>query len=114
MSGSVNNGGQIHQRIEPAQKLVDRIDRRIFGDDFRKVVAKGDGYRTVEIGTDMRRFVGDLESIEAGVFDNMIILAVIDDLHIAIRKVSRAPARTPVIWCETALFQGGNEVVIRR
>jgi hypothetical protein len=93
MPGSVKDSGQGHQRIESAQKLVNRVDRWICGDDFREIIAKGDGHRTVEVGADVRGFVGDFESVDAGVFDNVVILAVVDDLHGAIRKVSRAPAR---------------------
>ena len=81
MAGSVQDGGQVHKRIERAEKLVDGINRRIFRNEFREIVAKGDGYRPVEIGAGMRGFVGDFESVDAGVFDNMVVLAVIDDLH---------------------------------
>jgi hypothetical protein len=96
MPRSMKDGGQGHQRIESTQKFIDRVYRWICGDDFREIIAKGDGHRTVEVGTDVRGFVGDFESVDTGVFDNMIVLAVVDDLHGAIRKVSRAPARMPL------------------
>ena len=105
---SVQHGGQVHQRIETAKKLVDRIDRSICGGDSCEIVAKGDGYGTVEIGTDMHGFVGDFESVDAGVFDNVIILAVMDDLHVAIRKVSRAPADVYRYMARNHTFQGGK------
>jgi len=87
----VQDDGQSHQRIEAAEVLVNGIDGRIFGNDFCEVVAKRCGRGTVEIGAEMLGLVGELISADAGIFDNMVVLAVINDLHVGIRKVSRAP-----------------------
>ena len=42
-----------------------------------------------KISADVRALVGEFITTEGRIFDNMILLAVIDDLHAAIHKVNR-------------------------
>jgi hypothetical protein len=81
----VQDNGQGQQRIEAAQIFVNRIDRGIFGTDFREIFAKCGSRGAVKLSTDVRALVGEFITTEGRIFDNMILLAVIDNLHAAIR-----------------------------
>jgi len=114
VKGSVEDSGHGHQQIEPAQEFIDAIARGICGDEFREVVAKGDGYRTVEIGAGMRRFVGEFKSVDAGVFDYVIILAVIDDLHVPSAKLAAHARECLLYGVKLRFFKAATDVDILR
>src|SRR6476659_261025 len=71
-----------HERVEVAEELVDRVVGRVIGDDLSQRLTENLGHLSLQISAYAQTLVDELIGAQAGVLDDVIVIAVVNDIHV--------------------------------
>src|ERR1043166_8994148 len=79
---SVETHRLCHKNVEVGDELVDRVVSGVIGDDLGERLAEHLGHLSLKITAYTQALVDELIGTQARIFDHVILIAVVDDVHI--------------------------------